>query len=96
MSSLGKQLNFILCIGDDLPDKNMFEIITGTCPASKPPLMGVSEVLVFTVGKKPSKTKYFKLVRPSRWRVATNENKEDESHLDIIFMRFLGVRIVIL
>ena len=57
MSESGNQADFVLCIGDDRSDEDMFEII-GSAMNS-----GVlsSNTLVFacTVGQKPSKAKYY-------------------------------------
>ncbi|KAG6581373.1 putative alpha,alpha-trehalose-phosphate synthase [UDP-forming] 7, partial [Cucurbita argyrosperma subsp. sororia] len=57
MTDAGRQADFVLCIGDDRSDEDMFEII-GHAVSS-----GVlsSNTLVFacTVGQKPSKAKYY-------------------------------------
>jgi trehalose 6-phosphate synthase/phosphatase len=54
----GKAPDFVLCIGDDRSDEDMFESIV--CPANNgvklPP---TSEVFACTVGKKPSMAKYY-------------------------------------
>jgi trehalose 6-phosphate synthase/phosphatase len=54
----GKAPDFVLCIGDDRSDEDMFESIV--CPVNNgvklPP---TSEVFACTVGKKPSMAKYY-------------------------------------
>lgn len=49
--------NFVLCIGDDRSDEDMFEVITGAVAGSS--LSPVAEVFACTVGQKPSKAKYY-------------------------------------
>ncbi|XP_076958935.1 alpha,alpha-trehalose-phosphate synthase [UDP-forming] 5-like [Bidens hawaiensis] len=49
--------DFVLCIGDDKSDEDMFEAIT--CAMAGPTLSPVAEVFACTVGTKPSKAKYF-------------------------------------
>ncbi|CAL9748196.1 unnamed protein product [Musa acuminata subsp. burmannicoides] len=57
MLRTGKPPDFILCIGDDQSDEDMFEsIISSTNEALVPAL---AEVFACTVGKKPSKAKYY-------------------------------------
>ncbi|GAB4845638.1 Probable alpha,alpha-trehalose-phosphate synthase [UDP-forming] 9 [Ancistrocladus abbreviatus] len=53
----GKAPDFVLCIGDDRSDEDMFESILGT--ASSPSLTVVPEIFACTVGQKPSKAKYY-------------------------------------
>jgi trehalose 6-phosphate synthase/phosphatase len=57
MLSRGKSPDFILCVGDDRSDEDMFESITSA--VSNPSLPAISEVFDCTVGKKPSKAKYY-------------------------------------
>ncbi|KAL2524670.1 hypothetical protein Adt_09724 [Abeliophyllum distichum] len=52
-----KQADFVLCIGDDRSDEDMFEII-GTA-VSRGILSYNTEVFACTVGQKPSKAKYY-------------------------------------
>lgn len=47
--------DFVLCIGDDRSDEDMFEVIM----SARDSLSAVSEVFACTVGQKPSKAKYF-------------------------------------
>ncbi|PON87455.1 Trehalose-phosphatase [Trema orientale] len=47
--------DFVLCIGDDRSDEDMFEVIT----SAKDSLSPVAEVFACTVGQKPSKAKYY-------------------------------------
>ncbi|BAS81313.1 Os02g0790500 [Oryza sativa Japonica Group] len=58
MVSRGKAPDFVLCIGDDRSDEDMFESIV--CPSnSSVKLPASSEVFACTVGKKPSMAKYY-------------------------------------
>lgn len=49
--------DFVLCIGDDRSDEDMFEVFSGAM--SGPLLSPVAEVFACTVGQKPSKAKYY-------------------------------------
>ncbi|KAJ8646798.1 hypothetical protein MRB53_008546 [Persea americana] len=49
--------DFVLCIGDDRSDEDMFEVITSA--VAGPSLAPTAEVFACTVGRKPSKAKYF-------------------------------------
>lgn len=57
MAEKGRQADFVLCIGDDRSDEDMFETI-GTA-LSRNILSYRSEVYACTVGQKPSKAKYY-------------------------------------
>ena len=57
MLSRGKPPDFVLCIGDDRSDEDMFESITSSVKNTSWP--AISEVFACTVGKKPSKAKYY-------------------------------------
>lgn len=57
MTAKGKQADFVLCIGDDRSDEDMFEIIGAA--VSKRILSYNTEVFACTVGQKPSKAKYY-------------------------------------
>jgi trehalose 6-phosphate synthase/phosphatase len=46
--------DFVLCIGDDRSDDDMFEVITTSMTATQN-----AEVFACTVGQKPSKAKYY-------------------------------------
>lgn len=50
----GNTPDFVVCIGDDRSDEEMFESITTTLSAQPS-----SEIFACTVGIKPSKAKYF-------------------------------------
>lgn len=57
MISNGKAPDFVLCIGDDRSDEDMFESISSTAyssPQHVPP-----EIFACTVGQKPSKARYY-------------------------------------
>lgn len=49
--------DFVLCIGDDRSDEDMFEVISSAMSGSS--LTPATEVFACTVGKKPSKAKYY-------------------------------------
>ncbi|KAK6134288.1 hypothetical protein DH2020_031978 [Rehmannia glutinosa] len=57
MTENGKQADFVLCIGDDRSDEDMFELM-GTA-VSRRILSYNTEVFACTVGQKPSKAKYY-------------------------------------
>ncbi|ERM93894.1 hypothetical protein AMTR_s00137p00018220 [Amborella trichopoda] len=57
MASRGKPADFVLCIGDDRSDEDMFHSIA---TATKDPTVpAIAEVFACTVGQKPSKAKYY-------------------------------------
>ncbi|CAO2823028.1 unnamed protein product [Amaranthus hypochondriacus] len=57
MNHKGKPADFVLCIGDDRSDEDMFEGLSRTM--SSPSLPPISEVFACTVGQKPSMAKYY-------------------------------------
>nr|AXH37644.1 trehalose-6-phosphate synthase [Moringa oleifera] len=57
MRSKGKPPDFLLCIGDDRSDEDMFENIAGS--VANPSLPAIGEVFACTVGQKPSMAKYY-------------------------------------
>jgi len=57
MVEKGKQADFVLCIGDDRSDEDMFEIIGNAI--SRNMLSVNTNVFACTVGQKPSKAKYY-------------------------------------
>lgn len=57
MASQGNPPDFVLCIGDDRSDEDMFEIIDSAMAAL--PKTAKREVFACTVGQKPSKAKYY-------------------------------------
>ncbi|KAL5548969.1 hypothetical protein UlMin_004200 [Ulmus minor] len=57
MQSKGKSPDFVLCIGDDRSDEDMFESIARS--SSNPSLPTISELFACTVGQKPSTAKYY-------------------------------------
>ncbi|KAI3940512.1 hypothetical protein MKW98_024919 [Papaver atlanticum] len=57
MQRKGMLPDFVLCIGDDRSDEDMFEVITSAVEG--PSLSPVAEVFACTVGQKPSKAKYY-------------------------------------
>lgn len=57
MAERGRQADFVLCIGDDRSDEDMFEIIGNAI--SNGVLSSTTSVYACTVGQKPSKAKYY-------------------------------------
>ncbi|KAK4596891.1 hypothetical protein RGQ29_014790 [Quercus rubra] len=57
MQEKGPSPDFVLCIGDDRSDEDMFEVITSSMAG--PSIAPRAEVFACTVGKKPSKAKYY-------------------------------------
>ncbi|KAL4302289.1 hypothetical protein GQ457_10G005220 [Hibiscus cannabinus] len=57
MRSKGKAPDFLLCIGDDRSDEDMFESIARS--SADPILPTIAEVFACTVGLKPSRAKYY-------------------------------------
>lgn len=53
----GKPPDFVMCIGDDRSDEDMFESILRT--ASCASLPSAPDIFACTVGQKPSKAKYY-------------------------------------
>lgn len=53
----GKPVDFVMCIGDDRSDEDMFESISSI--ASSSTLQAVPEIFACTVGQKPSKARYY-------------------------------------
>lgn len=57
MRSKGKSPDFLLCIGDDRSDEDMFESIARSSANSTLP--AIAEIFACTVGQKPSMAKYY-------------------------------------
>lgn len=57
MAESGRQADFMLCVGDDRSDEDMFEIIGNAINSGI--LSSSTEVYACTVGQKPSKAKYY-------------------------------------
>jgi trehalose 6-phosphate synthase/phosphatase len=57
MQERGALPDFVLCIGDDRSDEDMFEVITTAVDG--PCLSPDATVFACTVGRKPSKAKYY-------------------------------------
>ncbi|KAF5749459.1 alpha alpha-trehalose-phosphate synthase [Tripterygium wilfordii] len=57
LNSTGKAPNFLLCIGDDRSDEEMFETVYNSVTSHSLPAN--AEVYACTIGQKPSKAKYF-------------------------------------
>ncbi|KAL6867573.1 hypothetical protein ACP4OV_015597 [Aristida adscensionis] len=57
MQERGQCPDFVLCIGDDKSDEDMFQLITAAACGDS--LASTAEVFACTVGRKPSKAKYY-------------------------------------
>jgi trehalose 6-phosphate synthase/phosphatase len=57
LQEAGRLPDLVLCIGDDRSDEDMFEVITTA--VNGPSLNPEAEVFACTVGRKPSKAKYY-------------------------------------
>ncbi|PHT30829.1 Alpha,alpha-trehalose-phosphate synthase [UDP-forming] 5 [Capsicum baccatum] len=57
MQQQGTAPDFVLCIGDDRSDEDIFEVIMSAVSSSS--LSPVADVFACTVGQKPSKAKYY-------------------------------------
>lgn len=57
MAGKGKPADFVLCVGDDRSDEDMFEIVSSAI--SRNILSPNASVFACTVGQKPSKAKYY-------------------------------------
>ncbi|EEF52030.1 probable alpha,alpha-trehalose-phosphate synthase [UDP-forming] 9 [Ricinus communis] len=57
MIAKGKSPDFVMCIGDDRSDEDMFESISST--ASNLSFPSAPEIFACTVGQKPSKARYY-------------------------------------
>lgn len=57
MRRRGKSPDFLLCIGDDRSDEDMFESIVRS--SANPTLPAIAEIFACTVGQKPSMAKYY-------------------------------------
>ncbi|XP_073066050.1 alpha,alpha-trehalose-phosphate synthase [UDP-forming] 6-like [Primulina eburnea] len=57
MQEKGMLPDFVLCIGDDRSDEDMFEVITSSL--NGPSIAPSAEVFACTVGRKPSKARYY-------------------------------------
>lgn len=57
MISDGKLPDFVLCVGDDRSDEDMFESISQATYGSSLPI--APEIFACTVGQKPSKARYY-------------------------------------
>ncbi|XP_020090067.1 probable alpha,alpha-trehalose-phosphate synthase [UDP-forming] 9 isoform X2 [Ananas comosus] len=82
----GKPPDFVMCIGDDRSDEDMFESLSDTANSKLFP--SVPEVFACTVGQKPSKAKYYvndttEVIRLLKAiaSVSTQNDKDTRSHV---------------
>jgi trehalose 6-phosphate synthase/phosphatase len=57
MRNQNKSPDFVLCVGDDSSDEDMFEAVTNC--TNNPAIPKITEVFPCTVGNKPSMAKYY-------------------------------------
>lgn len=93
MQSSGKSPDFVLCIGDDRSDEDMFEAISHTSPngASLP---ASAEVFACTVGQKPSRAKYYldesdKVIELLQGLASASAQQQPKSNSHVSFQGFL-------
>ncbi|KAF3332087.1 alpha,alpha-trehalose-phosphate synthase [Carex littledalei] len=76
--------DFVLCIGDDRSDEDMFEVISSA--VGGPTFASEAEVFACTVGRKPSKAKYYVDDTADIFRVMQGlANVSDQSVLSLSF-----------
>ena len=96
MQERGDLPDFILCVGDDRSDEDMFEVITTAAARGPSYLHPEAEVFACTVGRKPSKAKYYlddaaEVVRlmlglsyvSEELALANHRDEDDDSSLDV-------------
>lgn len=76
----GKRPDFLLCVGDDRSDEDMFDSIVKHQDVSS---IGLAEVFACTVGQKPSKAKYYLDDTPSvimmlEWLASASDGSKHE------------------
>lgn len=57
MVNNGRPPDFVMCVGDDKSDEDMFESILNTLSSQSLPT--APEIFACTIGQKPSKAKYY-------------------------------------
>ncbi|KAF5734186.1 Trehalose-phosphatase/synthase 9 isoform 1 [Tripterygium wilfordii] len=88
MSSTGKAADFVLCIGDDRSDEDMFESLSNITITSS--LHTSPEIFACTVGQKPSLAKYYleeaaNVLRVLRGLASAEELKSMSSTETVVF-----------
>ncbi|CAK9176831.1 unnamed protein product [Ilex paraguariensis] len=89
IQSRGKPPDFVVCIGDDRSDEDMFESIASS--VANPSLPDIAEVFACTVGQKPSMAKYYlddtvEVIRLLQGLVAaTSSQKPKSAHFQVSF-----------
>ena len=84
MRERGLLPDFVLCIGDDRSDEDMFEVISSA--VGGPTFAPEAEVFACTVGRKPSKAKYYVDDTADIFRVMQGlANVSDQSVLSLSF-----------
>ncbi|CAL9047020.1 probable alpha,alpha-trehalose-phosphate synthase [UDP-forming] 9 [Musa acuminata AAA Group] len=88
LSNRGKPPDFVMCIGDDRSDEDMFESINNTASSNLFP--SVPEVFACTVGQKPSKAKYYvedtsEVLRLLRGITAVSTQNQKFTHYQVSF-----------
>lgn len=78
-NSKGKRPDFLLCIGDDRSDEDMFDSIVKHQDVSP---IAFAEVFACTVGQKPSKAKYYlddtpMVITMLKWLASASDRTKD-------------------
>ncbi|KAA8522791.1 hypothetical protein F0562_009214 [Nyssa sinensis] len=92
MQSRGKPADFVLCIGDDRSDEDMFESIASS--VAKPSLPAIAEVFACTVGQKPSMAKYYlddtvEVIKMLQGLATASPQLPKSAHFQVSFEGFL-------
>lgn len=90
MRNRGKAADFVLCIGDDRSDEDMFEAIASSVATRSLP--DAAEVFACTVGQKPSMAKYylddtFQVIKILQGLSAASSNSNSKSGLGMSSFR---------
>ncbi|CAK9139506.1 unnamed protein product [Ilex paraguariensis] len=88
MQRRGKSPDFVLCIGDDRSDEDMFESIASS--VVNPSLPAIAEVFACTVGQKPSMAKYYlddtiEVMKMLQGLAAASSQKPKSTHFQVSF-----------
>lgn len=91
MVSSGMPPDFVVCVGDDKSDEDMFESILSTVSS---PSIPAPEVFACTVGRKPSKARFYlddsvEVVKLLQGLANASNPKPRSSHVKVSFDNFI-------